>query len=204
MHLGCRRKIGGMCLLLGIKSAKVDVVPIDADPRHPTTGHFLVSSLQSTAYSFHGTSIDAVLVHRGFAKVFPSIVGAISVFMVDQFFRVSASHHLPNDARRGPRYAIYANVNSVAATRVSPASQMTLVSLVPNDRGRMVLKMPGGSRPPNKKPGFWVVVQTLAQVFFWRQFLCHVVLLRDRMDRAAGALRTLLLPTRYSTIPRIC
>lgn len=76
-----------------VKCAQVKVFPLRGDRRHPTASDAAHTERQSILFARPGiAAVFAIKFMRGFAQVCPAVVASISVNMINQRFRQSATH----------------------------------------------------------------------------------------------------------------
>jgi len=162
MFLG-RAAIGYVGFFSGIEGSQMEKNAVDANAS-PKTATFVhsVDAFYSKLVGAQYSRIFSVSTAPGFSKIFPAIVGGITVAVI-YVYGVLSRHPFPDQPMGQPILVTQAHLG-MAKTMCGGSSAFSSVHRVPSREGFVIDKMRGGSLSPHHLPRLGVIIEALAQV----------------------------------------
>jgi hypothetical protein len=156
----------GLCRCVEV--AERAALAVYSDLRNPPSAVPKGSSI-SACIVLMKSLIATLLESRRCTKSGPAVVIRLTAFMVNRYWRFSASHHLPDDAMRFVKYAVDGDY---AMTRISDvASGHTDGISIEAAPGQFCREMLARPIAPCQRASVGIVDKALTQIRDWRQRL---------------------------------
>ena len=153
MSFFCFFTVGLMCFFFREKASYISYPPICSYFSFPASPSLFYPRKEANALKpvFVGSStVGPILAVCCFSQIFKSIVCFVPIYVIQHFFRKTASHIHPNNSMRGIMFAVYFKIN-VSSTVKMPGFGSNLNF--------------GARRFPIQASCLWIVIKNLGEFF---------------------------------------